>query len=179
MVLQLINSRILLFIMQAIRIKIVPKETSRLYQYAKNSEAMEKWVLENYDKIKNGEVYNNAITFPRNRVLTTEGRSLYNTIHNANMHNMKVNSDGSISGRMKDPYNFEKWILKNYKDAKNLKDVASAFAYNKIARVNNRAYKQQSAGKLEPFYIDMPINISNNDYQRIKQKYSESIYKKF
>ena len=31
---------------------VVPKENSRLYQYAKNSEAIEKWIVDNYDRIK-------------------------------------------------------------------------------------------------------------------------------
>ena len=143
---------------------VVPKETSRLYQYAKNSETLEKWILDNYDKIQKGEIYDDRITFPLkwNQVANSQNRGMYTTIHNANMKNMKVNPDGSISGRLVDPYNFEKW---QYDNSFNLKNI--------ITHINNAAYKQQKANKLEPYFIDMPISISKDEFNKIKTKYNK------
>ena len=85
---------------------VVPKENSRLYQYAKNSEAIEKWIVDNYDRIKNGEKpLNDWIEFPLGGLkgaFNDEQRGLFATIHRANMRDIKLNSDGSITGRIDD-----------------------------------------------------------------------------
>ena len=150
---------------------VVPKETSRLYQYAMSSDAFQKWVSENYDKIKNGESYNDKITFPLqwNDVLDNSKRGMYATIHNANIKNTRVNPDGSITGNLVDPFNFEKWNdkLRMHDSNGNMRNPLKVWGYNKIARINNRAYEQQQANKLEPFYIDMPVIITNPNISKI------------
>jgi hypothetical protein len=147
---------------------VVPKETSRLYQYAMNSDAFQKWVSENYDKIKNGESYNNSIEFPAK--MNKQDIGMYATIHRANLNNMKINPDGSITGNLVDPYNFEKWndMLQMRDSNGNMRNPLKVLGYNKIARINNRAYEQQQANKLEPFFIDMPIIITNPNMSKIK-----------
>ena len=150
---------------------VMPKESSRLSQYAKNSEAMEKWIVENYDKIKNGEsLSDDSIVFPPS-ILKNEGRALYTTIHNANMRNVKVSSDGSIKGSIDDPYNYEKWNLKNYKDMKNLNDAWEIFKHNVATRINNHAYEQQENNQLEDSYLSMPFNYTEEEIKKLKKKY--------
>ena len=149
---------------------VMPKENSRLYQYAKNSEAVEKWVVDNYDRIKNGENYDDKIEFP-SAIKNNQTRGLYTTIHNANVRNAKVNSDGSFAGQTDDPYNYEKWKLHHYKDAKTIKDIGKTLAHNLITRINNRAYEQQQNNQLEDFYISMPFDLTKEEIERIKRKY--------
>jgi hypothetical protein len=129
---------------------VMPKESSRLSKYAKNSESMEKWIVENYDKIKNGEAYDDRIEFPLpwDEVFNPSKRGLYTTIHNANIRNAKVNPDGSFTAQTDDPYNYEEWRLKHYKDMESIKDIFSTFKHNMITRINNHAYEQQQNNQL-------------------------------
>ena len=153
---------------------VVPKESSRLYQYAKNSEAIEKWIVDNYDKIKNGEKPSeDSIEFPMNwnEIFDSEKRGMFATIHNANMRDMKVNPDGSISGRIDDPYNYEKWKLKHYKDAEDITDIGKTWAHNMVTRINNRAYEQQQSKQLEDLYLSMPFNLTEDEIKKLKKKY--------
>ena len=147
---------------------VVPKKTSRLYQYAMNSDAFQKWVSENYDKIKNGESYNNKIEFPLK--MNKRDIGMYATIHRANLNNMKINPDGSITGNLVDPYNFEKWKYNNILNVDNMKQAVNNIGKNIITGINNTAYNQQTKNQLNPYYIDMPIKITNEDYIRIKSK---------
>ena len=147
---------------------VVPKKTSRLYQYAMSSDAFQKWVSENYDKIKNGESYNNKIEFPLK--MNKQDIGMYATIHRANLNNMKINPDGSITGNLVDPYNFEKWKYNNILNVDNMKQAVNNIGKNIITGINNTAYKQQIKNQLNPYYIDMPIKITNEDYIRIKSK---------
>ena len=148
---------------------VIPKETSRLYQYAKDSDAMEKWVVENYDRIKNGEKpIDNSIKFPLegfSEALNDEKRGLFATIHKADVSNATVNGDGSVIINFKDKYNYEHWDEKN--DGKNIKENLMNFITNKIVNLNNRALDQQNAGQLEPFAINMPITITKEEIEEI------------
>lgn len=132
---------------------VIPKETSRLYQYAMNSDAFQKWVSENYDKIKNGESYNDKITFPLqwNDVLDNSKRGMYATIHRANLNNMKINPDGSITGHMRDPFNFEKWQYEKFSKPSDYKKNIETLKHNVATTINNVGYEQQQANQLEPF----------------------------
>ena len=147
---------------------VIPKEKSRLYQYAMSSDAFQKWVSENYDKIKNGESYNNKIEFPLK--MNKQDIGMYATIHRANLNNMNINPDGSITGNLVDPYNFEKWKYNNILNVNNMKQAVNNIGKNIITGINNIAYKQQIKNQLNPYYIDMPIKITNEDYIRIKSK---------
>ena len=154
---------------------VVPKESSRLYQYAKNSEAIEKWIVDNYDRIKNGEKpLKDSIEFPLGGLsgaVNKEKRGLFATIHNANMRNVNVNADGSITGRIEDPYNYEKWNLKHYKDMDSIKDIWRTFKHNLVTRINNRAYEQQQSNQLEDLFLSMPFNLTEEEIRTLKKKY--------
>ncbi len=159
---------------------VMPKEGSRLSKYAKNSEAMEKWIVENYDKIKNGEAYDDRITFRGDHpIVSSEDRGLYATIHNANIRNAKVNSDGSFTAQTDDPYNYEKWKLKDYKNIseiknfEDIKSIASTFAHNMITRINNHAFEQQEQNQLEDLYLSMPFNFTEEEIRKLKKKYGK------
>lgn len=91
------------------------------------------------------------------------------TVHNANMRNMKVNPDGSLSGRMVDPYDFEKWSEHKYTD---VQTVIPTLKHNITTGINNNAYEQQQAGKLENFYISMPVNYTQKEIENLRSKYS-------
>ena len=147
---------------------VVPKETSRLYQYAMNSDALQKWVSENYDKIKNGESYNNNIEFPLK--MNKQDIGMYATIHRAKLNNMKINPDGSITGRLRDPFNFEKWQYQKFSKPSDYKKNIETLKHNVATAINNVGYEQQQTNKLEPFFIDMPINISGMKLREINNK---------
>lgn len=155
---------------------VVPKENSRLYQYAKNSEAMEKWIVDNYDRIKNGEKpLNDTIEFPLGGLkgaFNDKQRGLFATIHRANMNDIKINSDGSITGRIDDPYNYEEWdkIKGGINFSQNLKN----FVFNRYVDINNNAQKQQDVNQLEQFLTSMPIHFTKEEIEEIlKRKYKK------
>ena len=155
---------------------VVPKESSRLYQYAKNSEALEKWIVDNYDRIKNGESYDDKIEFPSGGfwgMLNNKKRGLFATIHNANMRNAKVNPDGSFTAETDDSYNYEKWNddMKMHNENGKLRNPLKVWYRNKVARLNNRAYEQQQGDQLEDLYLSMPLKLSEEEIKKLKKKY--------
>ena len=153
---------------------VTPNEESRLYKSIKNTETFDKWISENYEKIKKGDgSYQQSIEFP---LSDTIGKGKYSrnavgTIHKADMKDARINEDGSMSVNLRDWYNFEKWKyrnldLQNDKD-KTIKDVL----YNGVVFVNNRAYDQQTLEQLENYLINMPINISKEELEKILKRY--------
>jgi enoyl reductase-like protein len=87
------------------------------------------------------------------------------------MCNVNVNADGSITGRIEDPYNYEKWNLKHYKDMDSIKDTWKTFKHNLVTRINNRAYEQQQNNQLESLFISMPFNLTEEEIRKLKKKY--------
>ena len=146
----------------------MPKQGSQLYNQIKNSETFQKWVAENYWKIKNNEDYETSITFP-GALLDPDKRALYATIHRAGIQ-AKVKEDGSLIGGLGDGFDFEKWELKHYKDAKNLKDFFTTPFYNQIIRANNRAHNQQEAGQITNYILSTFLNLSKDEVEEILKK---------
>ena len=150
---------------------VMPKPDSQLYNQIKNSETFQKWVAENYWKIKNNEDYETSITFP-GALLDPDKRALYATIHRAGIQ-AKVKEDGSLLGGLGDGFDFEKWELKHYKDAKNLKDFFTTPFYNQIIRANNRAHNQQEAGQITNYILSTFLNLSKDEVEEILKKHGK------
>ena len=145
------------------KVVVMPNEDSRLYKYAKNSEAMEKWIVENYDKIKNGEkIDKDSLVFPIKwyEIFNEEKSGLFGTIHKSDIENYKIEKDGSLTGKIKDKYNFEKW------DNKEGDNLFKKF----ITYINNNANKQQEAHKIEQFPISMPIHYTKEEIEEILKR---------
>ena len=149
---------------------VMPKPGSQLYNQIKNSETFQKWVAENYWKIKNNENYETSITFP-GALLDPDKRALYATIHRAGIQ-AKVKEDGSLLGGLGDGFDFEKWELKHYKDAKSIKEWPGIATYNQFARLNNRAFKQQEAQQIKRFLLSALISLNKDEVAEILKKYN-------
>ena len=147
---------------------VVPKENSRLYQYAKNSEAIEKWIVDNYDRIKNGEKpLKDSIEFPSS-IKDDESRGLFATIHNADTNNAKINEDDSLTLELDDNYDFAKWDKHKW----NNQDSIKTNLYKKgIVNINNNAYEQQENGQLENFPITMRLKYAKEELEELMRKY--------
>ena len=152
---------------------VVPKETSRLYNYAKNSEVLQRWVAENYDRIKNGEKPSqDYVEFPLGGikgVLSNEKRGLFATLHNMDIKNAKVNEDGALELGGMDPYDFD--IMKDNNKMRNkdgsFNNPFKIWVQNKLARLNNRAYNQQETEQLENFLFSMQVKYSKEEIEEI------------
>ena len=158
---------------------VVPKESSRLYQYAKNSEAFEKWIVDNYDRIKNGEKpLEDSVEFSlggKQGAVNTKRRGLFATIHKANVNRYKINDDGSMLLIPEDEYNFEEWDEEH--DDKNIKEKVENAIYNRYVNINNRAHEQQEANQLEPFLTSMPIYYTKEEVEEMLKRKNKKLYK--
>lgn len=166
---------------------VTPKETSRLNKQIKDSEIMQRWVAENYEKIKNGGLEKSSITFehPSKELLEDEDkRALYGTIKRTDLSNPKINRDGSFSVLLNDGYDFSIMDHKKNESVKtndwrtDLENKASngkkALVYNQIVDGNNRAHKQQEAGKLKRYVLSTPINYTQEELEEIFRKYKKN-----
>ena len=153
---------------------VIPKETSRLYQYAKDSDAMEKWVVENYDRIKNGEKpIDNSIEFPAEKLSDDKKRGLFGTIHNANTNNIKINDDNSLSIDLDDNYDYAKWKEHKWNWQDSIKDNLIKKA---IINLNNNAYEQQENKQLENYPIKLHLNYTKEELEELLRKYKRINY---
>ena len=98
-------------------------------------------------------------------------RALYATIHRAGIQ-AKVKEDGSLIGGLGDGFDFEKWELKRYKDAKSIKEWPGIATYNQFARLNNRAFKQQEAQQIKRFLLSALISLNKDEVEEILKKYN-------
>lgn len=131
---------------------VSPKVTSELYNMVKNSKEMQEWVTNNFERLqKYGAKPGESIVFEKGpNFLKEKDRALFTILHRAALDNMKVSPDGSLSGRLNDPYNFELWSNKSvFKD------------------INNNAYYQQEKGQLENYLLSMPLYFSKEEIEEI------------
>ena len=146
---------------------VMPKADSKLYRQIKDSETMQRWVAENYDKIKMGELQRNSssVAFPRG------GRKkfdLYSTINKADLHHSRINSDGSLSTLLNDGYDFEH--MDGGLSIKTIKPEIG-FLGNLMAAINNNAFGQQQANQLKRYLLTQPIWYSKEELEEILRKY--------
>ena len=151
---------------------VMPKQGSQLYNQIKNSETSQKWVAENYWKIKNNENYKTSIEFPKTWKNDNAQRSLFATIHNADLY-PKLNDDDSMTLTLSDGYDFDKLMLKHYRGAKSYGEVPKIWLDNRITNINNRALKQQEAGQIERFLLSTSISLTKEELEEILRKHSK------
>ena len=151
---------------------VMPKPDSQLYNQIKNSETFQKWVAENYWKIKNNENYKTSIEFPKTWKNDNAQRTLFATIHNADLY-PKLNDDDSMTLTLSDGYDFDKLMLKHYRGAKSYGEVPKIWLDNRITNINNRALKQQEAGQIERFLLSTSISLTKEELEEILRKHSK------
>ena len=139
------------------KVIVEPKENSRISKYIKKSDAMQQWVTDNYERLKNGDIREGeSVEFPMEYdVFNKEKGGLSLTLHRAGIANIQFNEDGSMSYELKDPDNYE--YLEKTGDYSN--DV--------VRDINNNAYKQQEAGQLENFLFSIKQNLTKEELENI------------
>ncbi len=95
---------------------------------------------------------------------------MYATIHRADIK-AKVNKDGSMQIKLNDGFDFEKWKLKHYMDAENIKEWPNTLLYNQFTRINNRAFEQQEVKQLERYLLSTTITLDKNELEEILKTY--------
>ena len=141
------------------KVIVEPKENSRISKYIKNSDAMQQWIADNYERLKSGDIRKGeSVEFPLGGdVLNKEKRGLNLTINKASIDNIKFNEDGSMTYELRDPDDYE--YQKKTGD------------YNDIVKyMNNNAYKQQEAGQLENFLFSIKQNLTKEELEQILKK---------
>ena len=126
---------------------IVPKENSELVQKVKRSDEIAEFIDKNKEKLQAGETVNGSIEFkkpPRAEgerivpytIRNNDDIGRFTAIHFADIVDAKMNSDGTVTMKLVDYYDFTK--LKG-------DDI--------FDKLNNNAYEQQKLGKLKPYAI--------------------------
>ena len=151
---------------------VMPKPDSQLYNQIKNSETFQKWVADNYWKIKNNETYQTSIEFPKTWKNDNAQRSLFATIHNADLY-PKLNDDGSMTLTFSDGYDFSLMNKMNYSDIKNIDDLKNRLKHNILADINNNAYKQQEINRIKNYLLTTQVYLSKEELEKILQKYGD------
>ncbi len=144
---------------------VTPKETSKLVKVLKRSDKLKNLLKDEYKNIVNGKYegkyFQEGVAFekPKDEIPGTpswnDKATLFGVLHNVDVHDMKQNSDGSISLVMSDFYDFEHWFPKE-NDTNTDK---------RIKELNNNADRQQRAGKLQPYMIYIQLHFS---YEELK-----------
>lgn len=148
---------------------VVPKADSKLYKQIKKSETLQKWVADNYENIKNNEFADQktSIGFPWQRGDTLEKLDLYTTVNRADLHNTRINQDGSLTTLLNDIYDFE--VMDKRKDENSGKEARSL--YNAIVDLNNAAYKKQQRNEIKKYVLSLPLRYSREGLEEILKKY--------
>ena len=143
---------------------VVAKEGSELNRAVKNSRQMQEWLANNYEKLQKGEVpVKNTIKFPKYGIWGDD-RSLFTTIHNADLNNAKINTDGSVSVNVDDGYNFEEWKYKN--KINDFDDLTNNIA----VKINNLALGQQQKGQLKDYLLSTPVTYTREEVEELLKK---------
>ncbi len=147
---------------------VIPKDDSEFTKSVLRSDELKEFVEKNYDRLKSGEVINSSIEFKRPNIeniadIYTKKDEIkrFTVLHNIDISDAKMESDGSITMKIVDYYDFTRLPQENY-DIKNLyeqmkeqglKQVTKKVINNAFNIANNRAYEQQKHGKLKPYVI--------------------------
>jgi len=147
------------------KVIVEPKENSRISNYIKKSDAMQQWVADNYERLKNGDIREGeSIEFPLNYdVFNKEKRGLHLTINKARIDNIQFNKDGSMSYELRDPDDYE------YQNGTS--DYSDVIRY-----INNNAYKQQEAGQLENILFSIPQTLTKEEIEEILKRKKKRNY---
>ena len=138
---------------------VVPKNNSKLSTIIQSSPRMQEFIRQNYDKIKKGDFQKSvqSIEFPYEGVNDLDKLNLFATIHRADLYDMKINSDGSLTYILNDYYDFD--------TAEH--DENKSRLYNLIMDANNIAVEQLKNKEIKPYQILRPVTITKEEFQRI------------
>lgn len=131
---------------------VIPRENSPIVKKLKNAKETKR-VIRKY-----AEELSDENTSIRTSVIYTEGLfDLYGTLKKADIENLHKNKDGSIEFTVVDYYDFE---YLNTQSTDKLKTKAANY-------INNKAFYQQSAKKLKPYVIYIPVKIPKEEADEI------------
>ena len=146
---------------------VIPRDNSKLVELIKKSDEMKTILKRENDNILDGK-YNNKylpggveFKMPPGRDFVNEQwrdkATLFGVIHNADIYNIRENSDGSINLTISDFYDFENWKI-NDSDS-----IDSKF----IKILNNNADAQQKAGELTPYVLYIPVKFTQKELEEL------------
>lgn len=142
---------------------VIPTENSKLVKVLKRSDKLKNLLKDEYKNIVNGKYegkyFQEGVVFEKpnygNLNTLNDNATLFGVLHNVDVHDMKQNSDGSITLVISDFYDFEHWFPKENDDVVD----------KRIKELNNNADRQQRADKLQPYMIYIPLHFS---YEELK-----------
>lgn len=127
---------------------VIPQENAEIINKIKKSPITAQMIKKYFDRIIDGETINTSIAY--NQTNNFNEDSLYGVIKKADIRDLKVNEDGTISFYIVDMYDFER--LAELKKGKLIQKI--------FTNANNRAHQQQSVGKLQPYLLYIPVTLS-------------------
>lgn len=145
---------------------VVPTENSKLVKVIKRSDKIKDLIKNEYQDIINDKLkdkyLDGGLEFDKTQLnirTLLDKLTLFGVIHNADIYDIRQNED-SISLVISDFYDFD--YLKIYKNDDPLT--------KEIKRRNNRAYEQQKAGKLKPYVLYIPIELTFEELKELIQE---------
>ena len=148
---------------------VIPRDNSKLVELIKKSDEMKAILKRENDNILDGKYKNKYLPggvefkMPPGRNLNNEQwrdqATLFGVIHNADIYNIRENSDGSINLTISDFYDFENWKI-NDSDSNSNKFIKF---------LNNNADAQQKAGELVPYVLYIPIKFTQKELEKLMQ----------
>lgn len=146
---------------------VIPRDNSKLVELIKKSDEMKTILKRENDNILEGKYKNKYLPggvefkMPPGRNLNNEQwrdqTTLFGVIHNADIYNIRENSDGSIDLTISDFYDFENWKI-NDSDSNSNKFIKF---------LNNNADAQQKAGELTPYVLYIPVKFTQNELEKL------------
>ena len=145
---------------------VVPTENSKLVKVIKRSDKIKDLIKNEYQDIINDKLkdkyLDGGLEFDKTQLnirTLPDKLTLFGVIHNADIYDIRQNED-SISLVISDFYDFD--YLKIYKNDDPLT--------KEIKRRNNRAYEQQKTGKLKPYVLYIPIELTFEELKELIQE---------
>ena len=145
---------------------VVPTENSKLVKVIKRSDKIKDLIKNEYQDIINEKLkdkyLDGGLEFDKTQLnirTLPDKLTLFGVIHNADIYDIRQNED-SISLVISDFYDFD--YLKIYKNDDPLT--------KEIKRRNNRAYEQQKTGKLKPYVLYIPIELTFEELKELIQE---------
>ena len=145
---------------------VVPTENSKLIKVIKRSDKIKDLIKNEYQDIINDKLkdkyLDGGLEFESPSSKTNpihDKTTLFGVIHNADIYDIRQNED-SISLVISDFYDFD-YLKINKNDNPLTKGI-------KI--INNKAYEQQKAGKLKPYVLYIPIELTFEELKELIQE---------
>ncbi len=148
---------------------VIPKIGSSLHTLVKNSPETQKWVIEHYKDLQNNKSLDGHIEF-KPAIVNEDKRALFGAIHNAELNNVKLNTNGSTSAFVNDLHDYELMKMENPLEKENVKDFFKTLLKDAFVPVNNNAYQQQEAKKLKNYLLSDYVYYSKEELDKLRKK---------